>query len=221
MPFIFNEDKFMKIYDKEHSLQAFPLVKLTVVSALLLGTMASTAEANVCRKAKARPPCVESLDVRPNSITGISIVDNSLTGADVQDNSLTATDQADEAGADFASGEQTFFLTGSAAIVRSVIITAPTAGRVIVNANGSLGYGSTAAIENVDCSITTGVTVDDSHVIRTREQAAASYDHVPFAATRGFVVAAGSTTFNLVCNGPTTIHIDDSSLTAIFVPTAY
>jgi hypothetical protein len=220
MPFTFTEDKYMKKNNKERSWQALPLAKLTVVFTLLLGTLPNLAEANVCKKARFKAPCVDSTDVRPNSLTGISIVDNSLTSTDVQDNSLTATDQADEAGADFASGDQLFDLTGSAAIVRSVIITAPTAGRVIVNANGSLGFGN-AAIEFVDCSITTDATVDDTHVIRTREVAVASYGHVPFAATRGFVVAAGSTTFNLVCDGPNTVHVDDSSLTAIFVPTAY
>jgi hypothetical protein len=221
MPFTFTEDKYMKNNNKERSWQALPLAKLTVVCALLLGTLPYAAEANVCRKAKARPPCVDSTDVRPNSLTGISIMDNSLTGTDVQDNSLTATDQADEAGADFVSDDQLFNNVGANVILRSVTITAPTAGQVIVSASGSTDFDDTAAVETMTCSITTGVNVNGHEIYAWEDTANSGVNLMPLAGTRGFVVAAGSTTFNFVCSGSGTVDMYNPSLTAIFVPTAY
>ena len=198
-----------------------PTASILFVCALLIGAMHSTAEANVCRKAKVRPPCVDSTDVRPNSLTGISIVDNSLTSTDVQDNSLTATDQADEAGADFASDDQFFNNVGVNVILRSVTITAPTAGQVIVSASGSSDFDDTAAVETMTCSITTGVNVDSHEIYAWEETANSGVNLMPLAGTRGFVVAAGSTTFNFVCSGSGTVDMYNPSLTAIFVPTAY
>ena len=188
-----------------------PTTSILFVCALLIGAMQGTADANVCKKAKARPPCVDSRDVQANSISGISIVDNSLT----------ATDQSDEAGADFAGGSQFFDLTGGYDIVRSVTITAPTAGRVIVNASGSSHFDSSTTLENMACSITTGLVLDTPNISVSEFATNSGLTDIPFGLTRGFVVPAGSTTFNLVCIGTSTMFIHASSLTAIFVPTAY
>jgi hypothetical protein len=189
-----------------------PTASILFVCALLIGAMQGTAEANVCKKTRVKAPCVDSRDVSPNSLTGITIVDNSLTAAD----------QADEAGADFASGEQVVNNVGSNLIVRSVTITAPTAGQVIVNASGVFDFDDNAAVESMTCSITTDAFVDFSHEIAGTEGAPNSGERMPFAGTRGFLVAAGSTTFNLVCTtGSGTMDVIDTSLTAIFVPTAY
>lgn len=216
---------------KDHFKLATPLASVTFVCALLIGSMPNTAEAGVCGRLGARANCVDSRDVKNNSLASVDILDNSLTGTDIQDNSLTATDvqddsltatdQKDEAGADFASGEQFFNLTGGNDIIRSVTITAPTAGRVIVNASGSIGLDSSTTFESVNCSITTGIVVDSTHTATVDENVVNAMHLTPFGLTRGFVVAAGSATFNLVCNGPATTHVNDSSLTAIFVPTAY
>ena len=133
------------------------VVSATMGLALVVAGMPGTAEADVCRTVGSGAGCVNSRDVRTNSLTGADVrdnsltggdvadnsltgadvADNSLTGADVTDNSLTAADLNDEAGADFASGDQTVALTFADQTVRSVTITAPTTGRVIVSASGS------------------------------------------------------------------------------------
>jgi hypothetical protein len=209
------------------------VVSATMGLALVVAGMPGTAEADVCRRVDARAGCVNSRDVRNNSLTGTDVrddsltgadvADNSLTGADVADNSLTAADLNDEAGADFASGDQTVALTITDQTVRSVTITAPTTGHVIVSASGFFQFGD-AQPDIGQCSITTGAALDNTHLISAGEsnQGADSLLTVPFGATRGFVVAAGSTTFNLVCNEPSgTVSVLDTSLTAIFVPGAY
>ena len=225
------------------NLRVKTIVSATMGLALVVAGMPGTAEADVCRRVDAGAGCVNSRDVRTNSLTGADVrdnsltggdvadnsltgadvADNSLTGADVADNSLTAADLNDEAGADFVSGEQTEALTATDETVRSVTITAPTTGRVIVNASGFFQFGS-GVVDNGQCSITTGLAIDATHLISAVEaNAGASHTlNVPFGATRGFDVAAGSTAFNLVCNQLSgAVTVNDTSLTAIFVPGAY
>jgi len=189
--------------------------------ALVVAGMPGTAEARVCGP---RAGCVNSRDVRNNSLTSADVRNNSLTGADVADSSLTAADLNNEAGADFLSGEQDVPLTTEAAIVRSVTITAPTPGLVIVSASGFFQFQS-ANPDVGQCSIITGAALDETHLISAAESNAGrdSLFDVPFGATRGFDVAAGSTSFNLVCNETTgsNVTVLDTSLTAIFVPTRY
>ena len=215
------------------NLRVKTIVSATMGLALVVAGMPGTAEADVCRRVDARAGCVNSRDVRTNSLTGedvrdnsltaADVADNSLTGADVTDNSLTAADLNDEAGADFASGDLLVALTITDQTVRSVTITAPTTGRVIVSASGSFQFEDNQP-DIGQCSITTEAALDPTHLISAGEsnQGADTLFTVPFGATRGFVVAAGSTTFNLVCNEPSgTVSVLDPSLTAIFVPGAY
>ncbi len=205
------------------NIRAKTIVIATMGLALVVAGMPGTAEADVCGTVGSRAGCVNSRDVKNNSLTGADVADNSLTGADVADNSLTAADLNDEAGADFASGDQTVALTITDQTVRSVTITAPTPGLVIVSASGSFLFQD-SNVDSGQCSITTGAALDNTHLF-SAEEASATPDamlSVPFAATRGFVAAAGSTTFNLVCNEPSgTVSVNDTSLTAIFVPGAY
>jgi hypothetical protein len=186
---------------KQHKKHATTFSYLTLLGVLAISTLANLAEAGVCGRLGARPNCVNSKDVK--------------------DDNLTAIDLKDEAGADFAEGDQDFLLTSGTDVVRSVTVTAPTAGQVMVNASGSFLFGDTAAFEFVNCSITTAAAVDNTNRFRANEATVSAYFRLPFAATRGFVVPAGSTTFNLACTGSTTVHIEDSNLTAIFVPTVY
>jgi len=128
-----------------------------------------------------------------------------------------------EAGADFAaSSDNEEPVTSTDEIVKSVFISAPSSGKVIVNASGYFRYGSTTTVDGGRCSITTGNTVDFSHLIISDENQANIMDFNPFAATRGFNVAAGTTRFNLVCDSFSgTIRIGDPTMTAGFFPTTY
>jgi hypothetical protein len=101
-----------------------------------------------------------------------------------------------------------------------VTISAPTAGHVVVTASGSFDL-NLAGVDDARCSITTGTAVEFP-AVGVRDVAAAPLDVVPFSATRGFDVNVGANTFNLVCvENAGAVNVDDTSLTAIFVPARY
>jgi len=126
-----------------------------------------------------------------------------------------------EAGGDFAGGDQVVNLTGTDTTVRDVAITAPSSGRVIVIASGYFYFHSTS-VDGGRCSITTGTAVDFSNLIIAGERTGDSTYYVPFVGTRGFSVGAGTTTFRLVCDSYSgTVSVEDTQMTAMFVPTAY
>lgn len=184
------------------------LIAVLIAVAFSLGLGLRHADAGACKEAGLKNKCVK----------GVDIANNSVTTSRVKNNSLKATDLKDEAGADFSSGDQLLDLTASDQIVRSVTITAPRPGVVIVNASGTFLYSFASGRSR--CSITTGTTWDLSHLIIAEGSADVSY--VPFATTRGYSVDQGSTTFNLVCDEiQGTVSISDTSLTAIYVPTRY
>jgi hypothetical protein len=98
-------------------------------------------------------------------------------------------------------------------LVRSINVTAPDAGTVIVNSGGNAFFGDPGS--DVSCSITTGTTVASVNILVTGGVNEGS----SIATTRGFSVPKGSTTFKLVCtllDGAATVN--DAVLTAIFVP---
>ena len=144
----------------------------------------------------------------------------------IADNEVSADDLAlgaQPAGADFVEGEDSFLsLDDDPApddIVKSITVTTPASGVVVVNASGYFDNDSgSAAIGR--CSITTGTTLDLTNAILTRVSVENYF--IAFAGTRGFSVNAGENTFNLVCDefgGDVSIH--DVNLTAIYTPVRY
>jgi hypothetical protein len=117
-----------------------------------------------------------------------------------------------------AGGNQNEVVTAVDEVVRSVTLTAPVAGTVIVNSTATVAEetGSDA----VRCSITTGTTIDFAFN-QAWESGGFDGDFAQLAGTRGFDVTAGQIlTVNLVCdhNGASASSlIFDSALTAIFV----
>jgi hypothetical protein len=117
-----------------------------------------------------------------------------------------------ESGAEFVGGEQAVVLTAADTVFRTVDISAPGLGVAIVNASGYFSGDGTAR-----CSITTGTSLDFTHLIIADTLNA---NYMAFAGTRGFDVPVGTTTFNLVCDAATgTPFIGDSNLIAMFFPT--
>jgi hypothetical protein len=123
----------------------------------------------------------------------------------------------------YAGGEQNLEITTTPTVVRSVSVTPPTAGTVIVNSSAS-AYEGTAGV-GVACSITDAETMDWDYEQYWIGSGFGSSDLGQLAGTRGFPVT-GDTSFtaNLVCvrvglteGGLTPLY--DSSLTAIFIPT--
>jgi len=121
-------------------------------------------------------------------------------------------------GSDYVGGDQRFALSSADSVVRSISITAPTSGKVIVNASGSVEFGS-GLRDSARCTITTGFAVDTLRGIYAAEETGGSsaVRWMPFAGTRGFNVSPGTTTFRLVCDEfAGTVYIVDSHMTAIF-----
>jgi hypothetical protein len=117
-----------------------------------------------------------------------------------------------------AGGNQFETVTTADEVVRSVTITAPVAGTVIVNSTANAGEAN--AGDAVRCSITTGDAIDSSF-IQFWQSSGSNGANGQLAGTRGFDVTAGQTlTVNLVCRhfgADGSSAILDSALTAIFV----
>ena len=162
--------------------------------------------------------CVSSKDIKKKSIKMNDIRDNAITSAKVRNGSLTAIDLGDEGGVDFDGGDQVLVLDLFAdTVVRSVTLTAPSSGFVILNASGQFSLLPDAFVA---CSLTTDSVLE----VNDAESAAAvtNASFQSFGMTEGFVVATGSTTFNLICRelaeGAAVVNSD---LTAIYAPTRY
>lgn len=166
-----------------------------------------------------RNKSVKRRDVGNNAITSRKVRNSSLTGSDMAPDSIPADDLSNEAGGDFdvnpTSDLQTFTL-GSTDVYRRFILSAPSAGQVILHASGVFSGTGTG-----NCSISKDSLVDP----KTRTTGvvnSGSFSSVPFAITWGESVVAGSQTWNLVCEASVaTPSIVNPALTAIFVPTRY
>jgi hypothetical protein len=156
--------------------------------------------------------------IAPASITLVQMAPNSVSGANVVDGSITTADIFDAPRAVFDGGDQFITLSGSATIARTVTITAPTAGRVILNASGYFWFLTTGTIEEARCSITPETSVDTRSLIIASEATADSTLFVPFAGTRAFDVGPGNIKFNLVCDQVRgAVGLSDTNLNALFV----
>ena len=167
------------------------------------------------------PRPVPSGGVAPASITNIQIANNAVNSTNIVDGSVTTADLAAPSLSAFASGDQSLELTGTDAVVRSVTMNIPAAGRVIATASGYFDFlDSSAVIERGRCSITTGTTVDFTHLIIQSDFGTTTVGGVfsTFSGTRGFDVPAGSVTVNLVCDEfAGNVQVGDTSLTALFI----
>jgi hypothetical protein len=117
-----------------------------------------------------------------------------------------------------AGGQQDEAVTAVGEVVRSVTLTAPVAGTVIVSSTATAFEGT--AGDQVACSITTGTNLDLGF-LQVWVSPGPSISAAQLAGTRGFDVTTDQIlTVNLVCahagtSGSSAIF--DSALTAIFV----
>jgi hypothetical protein len=115
-------------------------------------------------------------------------------------------------------GNQLEDVTATDEVVRSVILAAPVAGTIIVNSTATANEPT--AGDGVQCSITTGTTLDTAF-LQAWESPGGDGDLSQLAGNRGFSVTAGQIlTVNLVCDhfGVSELsEVRDSALTAIFV----
>ena len=201
----------------------------TITIASLSGTWRDSAgnngtfQFNPASPAPGSPRPVSSTGLAPASITNVFIAPNAVTGDNIVNNSITSADLLDGPRSAFSSA--TTFTTlpasgGAPANLRSVTINAPAPGNVIVNASGFFEFGS-GGFDDGRCEITTAATIYNDFAIYGSEATAATNAmlYVPLGGTRGFSVAAGATTFNLLCDRVVgTVGFWRPSLTAIYTP---
>jgi hypothetical protein len=118
----------------------------------------------------------------------------------------------------YSGGAQFRSVTATDAVVRSVTLTAPVDGTVIVNS--TVNANESTAGDTVLCSITTGTSLDNAF-LQLWESPGSDGRYGQLAGTRGFAVTAGEElTVNLVCyhfGDSGSSDIRNSALTAIFV----
>ena len=167
------------------------------------------------------PGVITTTELAPAAVGAAQLAANAVTGATVADGSLTMADVANGPRAAFASGDQNLPLNTTTVIARTVTLTAPSSGTVVVSASGYFEFNDTTATrETGRCSITTGPSIDFSHLVIQNDGSATTQQWEAWGATRGFAVSAGAFTVNLACNrfsGTVDVVLSDSSLTAIFV----
>ncbi len=122
--------------------------------------------------------------------------------------------------AGFSGGNQALTLSGSVQTLRSVTLTVPSSGKVIVNASCAVNFTSSAR-DTIQASITTGTSVESSHLVVATDfgDTATSSSAGHMGGTRGFSVAAGTRTFRFVAQTFSgTSEVYDSEITAVFIP---
>jgi hypothetical protein len=166
------------------------------------------------------PGSVTTVHIAAASVTGDKVASNTLTGAHVADGSLSMADVANGPRAAFVSGAHFFNLQETAAIVRSVTLTAPAPGRVIANVSGVSGL-LTSQQDFGRCGLSIGTGIDPGHLFFFSDGTLpASVFYLPFSATRGFDVGPGQVTVNLVCSLDFGfVQLSDTSLTAMYFGT--
>lgn len=154
---------------------------------------------------------ITTTELAPNAVTGAQVANGSLSKADLIDAPRAATS---------ASDQTIIAIPGGTAVVRSVTLSAPTAGVVLVSAHTSMRFAGTTAAQDVgQCSITTGTTIDNNHqIIASDGGSTQSFMYIPVSGTRLFAVSAGSFTVNFVCEQFTgSVGVVDSGMTALFI----
>jgi hypothetical protein len=112
--------------------------------------------------AEIAPNAVGSSQIAPGAVGSTQMAGNAITGAHVADGSLTIADLANAPRAAFASGDQQLSL-GLPQVVRTVTLTAPSAGHIIANATGFLGSAMLTSVRLV-CATSQGASERTSHI---------------------------------------------------------
>lgn len=156
----------------------------------------------------------------PGIITTAELAPGAVTGAKVADGSLTSADILDEPRAAIVGSLQQLALLTTPLTVRTISLTAPAGGRVIVNASVQGSAGSASTDDLGECWI--GGTTNQSPPIRFGEaaaNAASTAQIFPIGLTFGFSVASGPFTATLVCRALAgTVSVANSTMTAMYFP---
>jgi len=186
---------------------------------------------------------VGSAEIASGAVGSDEIANGAVTAADLQDGAALAEIADDDGagsgldadkldgyeaaalrtGADWAEGYQDGVLAAGNNVLRSVTVSAPAAGVVLVNTSGYFGFQS-GGFDTVSCSITTGTATESmgsgNSFAGNDGNNNSGVMTMPFSGVRAFSVSgAGDFTVRLVCSpGLGTVYVYNSKLTALFVP---
>lgn len=170
--------------------------------------------------------------VLDGAITSTKLADGAITSAKIADGSVASLDISDEPGVAFDQGAVSYSVpaTGADVVARTVTITTPAAGFILVNFGGYMDIGSHTAgvLGQLRASIseTTALGPNSTWSLSTVGREVASGTVYGSTISRSFVYAkpAGTYTFNLVCDsfgGGESVVIRYPSLNAVYLPSAY
>ena len=168
----------------------------------------------------------------PYAQTAETVLDGAITSAKIADGSVTSLDILDEPGVAFDQGGVSYSVpaTGADVVARTVTITTPAAGFILVNYGGYMDIGSHTAgvLGQLRASIseTTALGPNSTWSLSTVGREVASGTVYGSTIARSFVYSkpAGTYTFNLVCDsfgGGESVVIRYPSLNAVYLPSAY
>ena len=172
-------------------------------------------------------PTIPASALTPGSITAAQLAPGAVTTANIADGSVTPQKLA--AGLPKLSWSGLTVATSlpinTNVVVRSVTMTIPAAGQVMVNASGLMDFITGSGFTQFTwCSISTGIAVETAHYMYGRTNGATSLTNMPFAGTRVYAVTPGTFTVNLVCYATNDTgfaqfaRVQTAQLTALFVP---
>ncbi|MEZ5288676.1 MAG: hypothetical protein R2712_28485 [Vicinamibacterales bacterium] len=163
------------------------------------------------------PRPVSAAGLAPASITSVEIANSAVSGTTIVDGSITHVDIGDAPRATFVGSNNSLTLTSTARLVASATLAAPAAGTILVNASAYISFTGASA-DTARCSITTLPTIDSSALSVMSEGDPGDNNYVAYAQTRGFTVAAGTSTINLICQMfAGSGRLFDANMTALFV----
>lgn len=168
----------------------------------------------------------------PYALMAKTVLDDAINSAKITDGSVTSLDILDEPGVAFDQGSISYSVpaTGADLVARTVTITTPAAGFILVNFGGYMDIGSHTAgvLGQLRASIseTTALGPNSTWSISTVGREVASGTVYGSTISRSFVYSkpAGTYTFYLVCDsfgGGESVVIRYPSLNAVYLPTAY
>ena len=181
---------------------------------------------------------VSGADVLDGTITSADVANGSLTGDDVQDGSLTLADfggsfgeLAGGAGVGGSHSPRFGIARDQASVVRSLTISAPSAGIVLAWASlGLWAVDGTAPSLNTawaHCRLSTGTTLSQPDLFAENNSYIEFNDDELFAQTLSLtdhfaVASAGDITINLLCReSGDDVSAVRSNLTILFLPNQY
>jgi hypothetical protein len=162
---------------------------------------------------------VTTIQIAPAAVTNAQIANGAVTGASIANGSVTNADLASPPQLQSLATLSSVSLSSTAATIRAVSVTAPTAGKVMVTVSGTVQIAATAVTDFMQCSLTTTAGIESAGRVEVRSGVIGT-TWTPFSITRAFNVGAGPFTANFICRhfgSPTNVIPYEVQTTALFV----